>query len=99
MKGVSYVPDALSAKAGDVVFFVSNQEPTTAPEGVTLHNLVIPGPVVNGLPTTPLATSGDFHAGTSGTFSVKGLPGGTYQFYCSYHHGPGGMYGTLTVTG
>lgn len=91
----SYKPDTITAKAGDVTFFMSNREPAAVTDPAYRHNLIIPL-VVNGVTEERLAASGDFRPTESGTFTIKALPAGTYQFFCSYHHSQ--MTGTLTVT-
>jgi plastocyanin len=95
LKGWSFVPDTVTVKAGDVTFYVSNQESQPIGDVNYRHNLVIPQ-IVSGTPSGTLTKSGDFRPTESGTFSVQGLPAGTYPFYCSYHRMQ--MTGTLTVT-
>lgn len=95
MKGFSFVPDSITAKAGDVSLYISNQEPGAIDDTSYRHDLVIPV-LQNGIPEGIVAGSGDFRPTESGTFTVKGLSAGTYTFYCAYHQNT--MRGTLTVT-
>jgi plastocyanin len=92
MANFSFIPETITAKAGDVVFFLENKDPAGDPN---LHHNMLITLAVNGLPTL-VASSGDFQQGQSGTFSVKNLAPGTYAFFCSYHRSAG-MTGSLTV--
>lgn len=81
-----YVPSDLTAKAGDVVFFVTNTSHGT-------HTLAI-GRVMG----TSLATSRAVLVGHAAAFTVHGLHAGDYLIWCTIDdHAAEGMVGTLTV--
>ena len=82
------VPDALSATAGDVVFFLDNValgSPHNLAIGTTLHESI--------------ASSRSVPIGHSAVFTVHGLAAGEYVIWCAVeNHAVEGMVGTLTVT-
>ena len=81
-----YVPKDITAKAGDVVFFLTNESHGT-------HTLAI-GRVAG----TPLATSGSVLIGDSAVYEVYGLHSGEYVIWCTIdNHAAEGMVGTLTI--
>jgi plastocyanin len=81
------MPDALTAAAGDVVFFLDNASPG-------IHMLAI-GPNLD----TPLAVSSSVRVGHSAVFTVHGLDAGEYAIWCPVdNHAAEGMVGTLTVS-
>ena len=91
-----YLPVGVSAGAGDVTFFLTNRS-------LGVHTLAIGrGPldiVNNHVQNTPLAASTPVNVGSSATFTVYGLPAGTYAIWCTIDgHAAEGMKGTLTVT-
>jgi plastocyanin len=91
-----YVPAGVSATAGDVTFFLTNRS-------VGAHTLAIGhGPlemVGEFVRNTPVAASSAVNIGKSATFTVYGLPAGTYAIWCTIsNHAFEGMRGTLTVT-
>jgi plastocyanin len=91
-----YMPVGVKAAAGDVTFFVTNRS-------VGVHTFAIGrGPldfVGEYVRNVPLAASDAVNAGKSVTFTVYGLPAGTYAIWCTIgNHAFEGMKGTLTVT-
>ena len=81
-----FVPDALTAAAGDVVFFLDNLSPG-------IHNLAIGRSV-----DEPLAVSSSVRVNHSAVFTVHGLDAGDYVIWCTVdNHLAEGMVGTLTV--
>jgi plastocyanin len=94
MANFAFLPENITVKAGDVVFFLSNKDLQVG-DSFYRHNFILTTSV-NGL-SSPVAGSSDFLPGEKGTFVVKNLAAGTYQLFCSYHHA-GGMQGTVTVT-
>lgn len=85
-----YKPDQLTAKAGDVVFFLKNGKGVFRAH----HDMVI-GPELYQV----LARSSQVKTGDSVLFTVQGLPAGTYRYWCEVErHASIGMVGTLTVT-
>lgn len=91
-----FKPDAVTAKAGTVTFFLTSI-PISA--GFGPHHDMLIGAEIG----TPIATSGQVQPDTSAVFTVEGLAPGTYRFWCNTNtgHGPHqtlGMVGTLTVT-
>jgi len=90
-----YVPDHLTATAGDLVFFLNNVSHGT-------HTLAIgppsalQGPVLN--IRSFLTVSDSVVPGRSAAFSVHGLHAGSYAIWCTIDgHAEEGMVGTLTV--
>ena len=81
------VPDALTATAGDVVFFLDNValgSPHNLAIGTTLHDSI--------------ASSRSVPIGHSAVFTVHGLAAGEYIIWCAVeNHAVEGMVGTLTV--
>jgi plastocyanin len=94
MANFAFLPENITVKAGDVVFFLSNQDPQVG-DSFYRHNFILTTSL-NGV-SSPVTGSGDFLPGEKGTFVVKNLAAGTYQLFCSYHHA-GGMQGTVTAT-
>ena len=87
-----FVPSKLSAKAGDVVFFLKNTSP--ARDEHAKHDLAI-GPDRDHL----LAVSDLLDGGRSAVFTVHGLQAGTYVIWCTFPgHAGLGQTGTLMVT-
>jgi plastocyanin len=91
-----YVPRAVTAKAGEVVFFLDN----TSLQGI--HTLAIDrAPLVfanDRVTNTPLAVSDKVIYRQAATFTVEGLKAGTYFIWCTIdNHAREGMTGTLTV--
>jgi plastocyanin len=91
-----YVPEDLTARAGDVVFLLSNTSPGTHNLSIGQAPLEFAGERVTNV---ALAASGRVRPGTSATFAVDQLPSGTYSIWCAIdNHAAEGMVGTLTVT-
>lgn len=89
-----FIPDAVTAKAGTVVFFLRND----SGGDVEVHDFVI-GRALH----EPLARTPHVEHGKAVVFTVEGLTPGTYTFWCSIRAGDDdhawyGMKGTLTVT-
>jgi plastocyanin len=81
-----FEPKNLTAKAGDVTFFLHNTSLGT-------HTMAI-GPVLY----RRLVVSASVGSGQASTFTVQGLPSGHYIFWCTIDdHAAEGMVGTLTV--
>lgn len=81
-----FEPAALSAKAGDIVFFLNNTSLGT-------HTLAI-GPSRS----HALAVSTAVVTGHAATFTVHGIPAGQYVIWCTIDgHADEGMVGTLAV--
>lgn len=81
-----YEPASLSAKAGDVVFFLDNTSLGT-------HTLAIGTALYH-----PLVVSGSVAKGESAVFTVRGLRAGSYIIFCTIdNHAAEGMVGTLIV--
>ena len=81
-----FEPDALTAAAGDVVFFLDNLSPG-------IHNLAIG----HSLDET-LVVSSSVRVNHSAVFTVRGLERGEYVIWCAVdNHAAEGMVGTLTV--
>ena len=97
MRNTEFQPSALTAKAGNVTFFLVNAESPDLPEGDRpldrTHNLTI-----NGAEGLPLAISDRVAIGEKAAFTVEGLDAGTYKFHCNLpYHAQVGMRGTLEV--
>jgi plastocyanin len=81
-----YKPTELTAKAGEVAFFLHNTSHGT-------HTMAI-GPVLY----QRLVASASVGSGQAATFTVHDLPSGRYIFWCTIDdHAAEGMVGTLTV--
>lgn len=82
-----FAPAALTVKAGNEVFFLSNVSHGT-------HSFAI-GPADR---SSHCAVSDPLRAGETAVFSVQGLKPGTYAFWCTIDgHAQEGMVGTLSV--
>jgi plastocyanin len=91
-----YLPNDLTTRTGNTVFFVTNTSRGT-------HNIAVGrGPLkfkLGRATNVPLALSGNVLINTTATFSVDRLPPGAYLFWCTISdHAQEGMNGTLTVT-
>ncbi len=81
-----YEPAALTAPAGDIVFYLYN-------ESLGIHNLAI-GPALGQF----LAVSANVEKDKAAVYTVRGLPPGRYMTWCTIDgHAAEGMVGTLTV--
>jgi plastocyanin len=99
MANYTFTPSTVTAKAGDIVFYMVNNDPPPVDIPVNRHDIILT-PIVARVPSlNTIATSDDFDAGQRGTFTVKGLSAGTYQYFCRYHRAGDDMVGILTVTG
>lgn len=81
-----FVPEALMATAGDVVFFLDNvsSRPHTLAIGPRLHD--------------PIVVSDFVEMGTAAVFTVRDLGAGEYIIWCTIgDHASLGQVGTLTV--
>lgn len=92
----AFDPDEVTAEAGDLVFFLHNDQ-----EGARMvHNFFIG----NDVDSPPLAKSPTLMHGGSVAFTVYGIEPGTYTYWCTVPaldgrpHAQIGMTGTLTVT-
>ncbi len=73
------------AKAGDVTFVVNNKSSS-------VHNFAVEGPGV-------MIQGPNFGAGSTNTYTIKGLPPGEYLLVCNYPgHRAAGMVAKLIVT-
>jgi uncharacterized cupredoxin-like copper-binding protein len=87
-----FVPNKLSAHAGDVVFFLKNTSPARDEHGK--HDLAIGRDRDH-----PLAVSDLLDGGRSAIFTVHGLEAGTYVIWCTFPgHAGLGQVGTLAIT-
>ncbi len=81
-----FVPAAITAPAGDLVFFLHNRS-----QGI--HTLAIGRELHKAL-----AASGSVTQGKAAVFTVKGLRAGDYIIWCTIDgHAEEGMVGTLTL--
>ena len=84
-------PAALSATAGEVVFYLDNTSPTGDSHGV--HTLAIGHDR-----TSPVVVSGEVPGGRRAVFTVHGLDAGEYVIWCTFTaHAGLGQVGTLSV--
>lgn len=84
-----FTPDQVTAKAGEVVFFLKN----VGDQYEGYHDFVI-GPVLY----QGLARSPTINGGESVIFTIEDLPAGIYAFWCEVEqHASLGMVGALTV--
>ena len=84
-------PNALTAQAGDVVFYLENTSPAGDPHGV--HALAI-----GRNRTSPIVVSEQVPGGRRAIFTVRGLEAGEYAIWCTFPgHAGLGQVGTLTV--
>ena len=91
-----YMPAGVSVPAGDVTFFLTNRSVGVHTFAIGRGQLDFVGEYVR---NTPLAASSPVSIGKSVTFTVYGLPAGTYSVWCTIsNHAFEGMKGTLTVT-
>lgn len=92
-----FEPKEVTAQAGDVVFFLHNDNGAAPP---ALHNFFIGSDVES----PPLAASPTLMHRESIVFTVSGIEPGTYTYWCTVPapdgtpHWEVGMTGTLTVT-
>lgn len=87
-----FVPDAYTAAAGAVRFFLNNTSPRGHPHGH--HSLAI-GRTLR----TPLVVSEYVAGGDSAVFTVRNLEAGHYVIWCTFtEHLRLGQVGTLTVS-
>ncbi len=97
MRNSEFQPSTLTAKAGNVTFFLVNTESSDLFESERpldrTHNLTI-----NGTEGLPLAISDRVAIGEKAAFTIEGLDAGTYKFHCNIPgHALVGMRGTLEV--
>ena len=91
-----FEPKEATAQAGDVVFFLHNDNGDAPP---ALHNFFLGSDVES----PPLAASPTLAQGESIVFTVSGIEPGTYTYWCTVAapdgtlHSQAGMTGTLTV--
>ena len=92
----AFDPQELTAGAGDLVFFLHNDQDNAR----MVHNFFIGSDV----DSPPLAKSPTLLHGASVVFTVHGIEPGTYTYWCTVPaldgrpHSQIGMTGTLTVT-
>lgn len=87
MSEFKFVPDALSAPSGKVVFYLVNA-------GTTSHDLIIRDSSNNRVSGSELVSAGD-----AIVFAVDTIPAGTYTIFCDQSgHEASGMKGTLTIS-
>ena len=84
-------PKALTARAGDVVFYLENNSPSADAHGV--HTLAIGRELGK-----PIVVSDEVRGGRRAIFTVLGLDAGEYVTWCTFPgHASLGQTGTLTV--
>ncbi len=84
-------PSAVTAAAGDIVFYLRNDSPAADPHGV--HTLAIGRSIAK-----PIVVSDEVAGGRRAIFTVRGLARGVYQLWCTFPgHAGLGQVGTLTV--
>ncbi len=84
-------PAALTANAGDVVFYLQNDSPAADSHGI--HTLAIGHDR-----TAPIAVSDEVPGGRRAVFTVLGLEAGDYVIWCTFPgHAGLGQVGSLTV--
>lgn len=88
---LTFVPYALTAKAGTLALFLINPVNKEHPFSHDMQIGTVQG--------QPLASSPVLRNGETGVFTIDALPAGDYVFWCSVNrHAQEGMIGTLTVT-
>jgi plastocyanin len=91
-----FEPRMLTAKAGDVVFYLANTSPGAHSMAIDRVAITFNGDRVANV---PLVVSNVVQRQTSAIFAVDGLSAGTYFFWCTVdNHAAEGMTGSMIVT-
>ena len=95
MRNAQYSPKEISVRAGRLVFYLSNEEPTPCELLNCLHDIVI-----TGSDSRAIAYSDKIQPGKAKVFTIESMPPGEYPFHddIGMHYAELKMSGTLEVT-